>query len=125
MSKAKLIDPPEVIKLLQIIADLYATVDGFDGVIIRNDGAKYSSKNDFYSGGPAHQLSPLYNKFGDKVFHSVIVVTDRTVLDDQLQDTIYQSRDHSHQACADQKPTPQHLHSCNWSECQKHHQHSH
>ena len=38
----------------------------------------------------AHQLSSLYNKNGDKVFHSVIVVTDRTVLDDQLQDTIYQ-----------------------------------
>jgi len=38
----------------------------------------------------AHQLSSLYNDNGDKVFHSVIVVTDRTVLDDQLQDTIYQ-----------------------------------
>ncbi|KAA1258922.1 Type I restriction enzyme R protein [Rubripirellula obstinata] len=38
----------------------------------------------------AHQLSSLYNDAGDKVFHSVIVVTDRTVLDDQLQDTIYQ-----------------------------------
>ncbi len=45
MSKAKPIDPPEVIELLQIIADLYATADGFDGVIIRNVGAKYSSKN--------------------------------------------------------------------------------
>lgn len=38
----------------------------------------------------AHQLSSLYNAEGNKVFHSVIVVTDRTVLDDQLQDTIYQ-----------------------------------
>ncbi len=38
----------------------------------------------------AHQLSSLYTNDGDKVFHSVIVVTDRTVLDDQLQDTIYQ-----------------------------------
>ena len=38
----------------------------------------------------AHQLSSLYNQKGDKVFHSVIVVTDRTVLDDQLQNTIYQ-----------------------------------
>ncbi len=38
----------------------------------------------------AHQLSSLYNDAGNKVFHSVIVVTDRTVLDDQLQDTIYQ-----------------------------------
>ena len=38
----------------------------------------------------AHQLSSLYNDRGEKIFHSVIVVTDRTVLDNQLQDTIYQ-----------------------------------
>jgi len=38
----------------------------------------------------AHQLSTLYNSDGDKQFHSVIVITDRTVLDDQLQETIYQ-----------------------------------
>ena len=38
----------------------------------------------------AHQLSSLYDEQGEKLFHSVIVVTDRTVLDDQLQDTIYQ-----------------------------------
>ncbi len=38
----------------------------------------------------AHQLSSLYDDKNEKIFHSVIVVTDRTVLDDQLQDTIYQ-----------------------------------
>ncbi|MCE0495935.1 type I restriction endonuclease subunit R [Vibrio salinus] len=38
----------------------------------------------------AHQLSTLHDASGEKQFHSVIVVTDRTVLDDQLQDTIYQ-----------------------------------
>jgi type I restriction enzyme, R subunit len=38
----------------------------------------------------AHQLSALYTAQGEKQFHSVIVVTDRTVLDDQLQETIYQ-----------------------------------
>ncbi|MCC5835436.1 MAG: type I restriction endonuclease subunit R [Opitutales bacterium] len=38
----------------------------------------------------AHQLASLYDSSGEKHFHSVIVVTDRTVLDDQLQDTIYQ-----------------------------------
>ncbi|MGQ8702327.1 type I restriction endonuclease subunit R, partial [Serratia marcescens] len=38
----------------------------------------------------AHQLSRLHDEQGEKQFHSVIVVTDRTVLDDQLQDTIYQ-----------------------------------
>jgi type I restriction enzyme R subunit len=38
----------------------------------------------------AHQLASLYDAQGSKQFHSVIVVTDRTVLDDQLQDTIHQ-----------------------------------
>jgi len=38
----------------------------------------------------AHQLSSLYRGDGRKQFHSVIVVTDRTVLDAQLQDTIQQ-----------------------------------
>ncbi|CRL11961.1 Type I restriction enzyme EcoR124II R protein [Phaeobacter italicus] len=37
----------------------------------------------------AHQLSSLFES-GKKVFDSVIIVTDRTVLDDQLQETIYQ-----------------------------------
>jgi len=38
----------------------------------------------------AHQLSSIYTEQGNKQFESVIIVTDRTVLDDQLQDTIYQ-----------------------------------
>ena len=38
----------------------------------------------------AHQLSTLHNDNGSKVFDSVIVVTDRTVLDSQLQDAIKQ-----------------------------------
>lgn len=38
----------------------------------------------------AHQLAALYDETGHKLFNSVIVVTDRTVLDSQLQDTIYQ-----------------------------------
>ena len=38
----------------------------------------------------AHQLSSLYDANGNKQFDSVIIVTDRTVLDAQLQDTIYQ-----------------------------------
>tara|TARA_R110000868_G_scaffold258137_14_gene515463 strand:- start:4346 stop:7618 length:3273 start_codon:yes stop_codon:yes gene_type:complete len=38
----------------------------------------------------AHQLSALYDDKGEKIFNSAIIVTDRTVLDDQLQDTIYQ-----------------------------------
>ncbi|WP_008316599.1 type I restriction endonuclease subunit R [Leptolyngbya sp. PCC 6406] len=42
----------------------------------------------------AHQLAALYadtdDEAGNKLFSSVIVITDRTILDSQLQDTIYQ-----------------------------------
>ena len=38
----------------------------------------------------AHQLSSIHTAEGNKLFDSVIVVTDRTVLDDQLQETISQ-----------------------------------
>ncbi|MFJ5861195.1 type I restriction endonuclease subunit R [Pseudarthrobacter sp. NPDC092439] len=38
----------------------------------------------------AHQLSALHDDQDKKIFDSVIVVTDRTVLDAQLQDAIYQ-----------------------------------
>ncbi|WP_076419834.1 type I restriction endonuclease [Colwellia sp. UCD-KL20] len=38
----------------------------------------------------AHRLSSLHTELDEKIFHSVIVVTDRKVLDQQLQDTIYQ-----------------------------------
>ena len=38
----------------------------------------------------AHRLASLHDVQDEKVFHSVIVVTDRRVLDQQLQATIYQ-----------------------------------
>ena len=38
----------------------------------------------------AHRLASLHNTENQRVFDSVIVVTDRVVLDQQLQDTIYQ-----------------------------------
>src|SRR3989442_4956656 len=38
----------------------------------------------------AHRLSSLHNIKDERLFDSVIVVTDRVVLDQQLQDTIYQ-----------------------------------
>ncbi|MCB9609464.1 MAG: type I restriction endonuclease subunit R [Polyangiaceae bacterium] len=38
----------------------------------------------------AHRLASLHGADQEKVFHSIIVVTDRRVLDKQLQDTIYQ-----------------------------------
>lgn len=38
----------------------------------------------------AHRLSSLYNADDERVFDSVVVITDRVVLDRQLQNTIYQ-----------------------------------
>jgi type I restriction enzyme R subunit len=38
----------------------------------------------------AHRLATLHDVQDEKVFHSVIVITDRRVLDQQLQNTIYQ-----------------------------------
>lgn len=38
----------------------------------------------------AHRLSSLHNEQEQRIFNSVIVITDRRVLDQQLQNTIYQ-----------------------------------
>lgn len=38
----------------------------------------------------AHRLSSLHDAKNEKIFHSVVVITDRRVLDQQLQDTIFQ-----------------------------------
>lgn len=43
----------------------------------------------------AHQLASLHNASDKKIFDSVIVITDRTVLDAQLQEAIYQF-EHKH-----------------------------
>ncbi len=38
----------------------------------------------------AHRLTGLHNDLDEKIFQSVIIVTDRKVLDNQLQSTVYQ-----------------------------------
>ena len=38
----------------------------------------------------AHRLSSLHNEKDEKIFDSIVVITDRRVLDQQLQNTIYQ-----------------------------------
>ncbi|MCC6906622.1 MAG: type I restriction endonuclease subunit R [Phycisphaerales bacterium] len=43
----------------------------------------------------AQRLASLHNERDEKVFHSVVVITDRVVLDQQLQETIYQF-EHKH-----------------------------
>lgn len=67
-----------------------------DAAKIEGPGNKYLIQHSAGSGKSnsiawtAHQLSSLYDESGNKTFQSVIIVTDRTVLDDQLQETIYQ-----------------------------------
>ncbi|HHK5628622.1 TPA: type I restriction endonuclease subunit R, partial [Serratia marcescens] len=65
-----------------------ATVEGTGNKYLIQHSAGSGKSNSI--AWTAHQLSRLYDENGEKQFHSVIVVTDRTVLDDQLQDTIYQ-----------------------------------
>ncbi|BBP92316.1 hypothetical protein BsIDN1_59340 [Bacillus safensis] len=38
----------------------------------------------------AHRLAKLHNEENESIFSSVIVITDRRVLDKQLQDAVYQ-----------------------------------
>ena len=67
-----------------------------DAALVEGTGQRYLIQHSAGSGKSnsiawtAHQLSTLYDEQSRKVFDSVIVVTDRTVLDAQLQDTIYQ-----------------------------------
>ncbi|MDG2666943.1 DEAD/DEAH box helicase family protein, partial [Vibrio parahaemolyticus] len=67
-----------------------------NAAIVEGTGNKYLIQHSAGSGKSnsiawtAHQLSTLHDANGNKQFDSVIVVTDRNVLDDQLQDTIYQ-----------------------------------
>lgn len=58
----------------------------------------------------AYRLAGLHNENNEPIFNSIIVVTDRRVLDSQLQDTIYQF-DHMDGLVEkiDEKKTSQHL----------------
>lgn len=82
-----------------VVSKLLNTVD------VEGTGNKYLIQHSAGSGKSnsiawlSHQLASkhyytdhpeLSKQTGDKVFDSVIVITDRTVLDSQLQDTIYQ-----------------------------------
>ena len=65
---------------------------------VKNHGAGYSYLIEHSAGSgksntiawTAHRLSSLHDSNDKKIFDKVIVISDRTVLDDQLQETIYQ-----------------------------------
>lgn len=75
---------------LQIVRQLVATAS------VEGTGHNYLIEHSAGSGKSntiawlAHRLSSLHDQQDNRVFDSIIVVTDRLVLDKQLQDTIYQ-----------------------------------
>ena len=70
----------------KLVNDAHANGPGYKYLIQHSAGSGKSNSIAW----TAHQLSSLYDDNGNKQFDSVIVVTDRTVLDDQLQETINQ-----------------------------------
>ena len=70
----------------KLLADVKANGAGQNYLIQHSAGSGKSNSIAWL----AHRLSGLHNDLDEKIFRSVIVVTDRKVLDSQLQDTIYQ-----------------------------------
>ena len=70
----------------KLILDAKDKGTGTNYLIQHSTGSGKSNSNAWL----AHRLSSLHNDNNEKVFNSIIVVTDRLVLDQQIQDTIYQ-----------------------------------
>jgi len=70
----------------KLVADARAKGAGHNYLVQHSAGSGKSNSIAWL----AHRLASLHDAQDDKVFHSVVVVTDRLVLDQQLQDTIYQ-----------------------------------
>lgn len=85
--KIPTIDPPEVVELFEAIASLYADADGFNGVLVRNVGAKYASKNNFYSGAGAAKTGGRWNRRGLEAIYTSLDVETATF--EAYQDFIY------------------------------------
>ena len=70
----------------KLLADVKANGSGKNYLIQHSAGSGKSNSIAWL----AHRLSGLHNDLDEKIFQSVIIVTDRKVLDNQLQDTVYQ-----------------------------------
>ena len=70
----------------KLLTDVKSNGAGHNYLIQHSAGSGKSNSIAWLS----HRLSGLHNDLDQKIFRSVIVVTDRKVLDSQLQDTIYQ-----------------------------------
>ena len=69
----------------------------------------------------AHRLAALHDASNDRVFDSVIVVTDRVVLDQQLQDTVYQFEHRRRRGAADRRAFPPARRGTRWRRADHHH----
>jgi type I restriction enzyme, R subunit len=70
----------------RLVADARTTMGGKNYLVQHSAGSGKSNSIAWV----AHRLSSLHRENDEKVFDSVVVITDRKVLDKQLQDTIYQ-----------------------------------
>ena len=70
----------------KLLADVKSNGSGKNYLIQHSAGSGKSNSIAWL----AHRLSGLHNDMDEKIFQSVIIVTDRKVLDNQLQDTVYQ-----------------------------------
>ncbi len=70
----------------KLIADARVSGTGKNYLIEHSAGSGKSNSISWL----AHRLSTLHDENDDKIFDSVIVITDRLVLDQQLQNTIYE-----------------------------------
>ncbi len=87
-SKESLIFPRfhQLVAVKELVS--YAAVEGPGNQYLVQHSAGSGKSNSI--AWTAHRLSTLHNEAGQKVFDSVIVITDRRVLDTQLQRTISQ-----------------------------------
>mgnify|MGYP002622496454 CR=1 FL=1 len=70
----------------KLLADVRENGSGHNYLIQHSAGSGKSNSIAWL----AHRLTGLHNAEDEKIFQSVIIVTDRRVLDSQLQDTVYQ-----------------------------------
>ncbi len=75
----------------QLVATAQAEGPGMKYLVQHSAGSGKTNSISWLS----HQLASLHDEADTKLFDSVVVITDRTVLDSQLQDAIYQF-EHKH-----------------------------
>lgn len=88
ITKEKMIFPRyhQLDSVRRLVADARAKGVGHNYLVQHSAGSGKSNSIAWL----AYRLASLHDDQDEKVFHSVVVVTDRLVLDQQLQNTIYQ-----------------------------------